>query len=299
MRKSRYIWMMMMLLLAAMPSAGASRYGSAGVSHWLGVSLAGMEASPVFGKGTEAFSKAGGGGQATLLYELHKGHFFFNAGVGVDYLVTNCGLDAYQDAFPRTDFTGEAVTYRYLYSDYREQQQLMRVVVPVQFGYRFGRWVYVGLGAAYHSGPLKNAASSTARMFTEGEYGRFIQPIRNAEAYEYWPEAEYSGTGTVKSASHELALEAEVGARIPIISGVQMRVGAFVGYDFPIASYGSKRAETPLVVYSETDTRDIRFNSLLDSPVLSREAQRLRVGLKLTFIFNVTHNKTSCMCMTE
>ena len=285
----------LMVLLAEM-SVAAPRYSTGGVSHWLGISLTGVEATPILDKKTDAYAKAGGGGQVTLLYELHKGHFFFNAGLGADYIVTNCALDAYADAFPRVDFTGEPVLYRYVYSDLKEQETQVRILMPIQFGYRFGDWVYVGLGAAVRFQPIENKTSSTARMFTEGEYERFIQPIRNAPAYDYRAESEYKGNSLVRSAMNEVALEAEVGARIPL-KGVQMRVGAYVGYDLPLQSYQSKRANMTLMDYSEDP--NIRFNSLLDSPVLNSDAQRVRAGIRVTFLFNVTRNKSACMCMTE
>jgi hypothetical protein len=48
-----------------------------------------------------------------------------------------------------------------------------------------------------------------------------------------------------------------------------------------------------------TDDPNIRFNSLLDSPVLNKDAQRVRAGLRVTFLFNVTRNTSSCMCMND
>lgn len=285
-----------LLVALATMSVAAPRYSTGGVSHWLGISLTGVEATPILDKKTDAYAKAGGGGQLTLLYELHKGHFFFNAGVGADYIVTNCALDAYHDEFPRVDFTGEPVLYRYVYSDLKEQQTQVRILLPVQFGYRFGRWVYAGLGATVRFQPIMNKTASTARMFTEGEYERFIQPIRNAPAYDYRAEAEYKGNSLVRSATNEVALEAEVGARIPL-KAVQMRIGAYVGYDLPLQSYNAKRANMTLIDYTEDPK--IRFNSLLDSPVLNKDAQRVRAGLRVTFLFNVTRKTSSCMCMND
>lgn len=294
--KQRLYIVLVWSLLAGM-SVAAPHYNTGAVTHWLGFSVAGVEASPIMGK-TEAKIGIGGGGQLSLLYELHKGRFFFNAGLGADYIITNCSLAHYTDEFPRIDFTGEDVIYRYVYSDYREQQTQMRMVVPVQFGYRFGSWFYIGLGAAFRMQPFINSASSKARMLTEGEYERFIQPIRNSDQYQYWPEAEYKNGSKVRSATNEVAVEAELGARISLARGIQMRVGAYLGYDIPMGSYAN-RASSPLVTYSPSDTRDIQFNSLFDSPLLSRDVQRIRAGVRVTFLFNVTRERRACMCMTE
>ena len=292
------IYIVLLLSLLAGMSVAAPHYGTGALTHWLGFSVMGVEATPIMGK-TEAKAGVGGGGQVSLFYELHKGHFFFNAGVGADYLITNCSLSRYSDEFPRVDpYTGQNTIYRYIYSDYREQQTQMRMVVPVQFGYRFGSWVYIGLGAAYRTQPFINSTSSKARMLTEGEYENYIQPIRNTEAYEYWPEAEYKNGGKVRSATHEVAVEAELGARIPIVRGVQMRIGAYVGYDIPIDKFAN-RAAMPLVSYTPSDTRAIRFNSLFDSALLNKDVQRIRAGVRVTFLFNVTRNRQACMCMTD
>ena len=52
-----------------------------------------------------------------------------------------------------------------------------------------------------------------------------------------------------------------------------------------------------LMDYSEDP--NIQFNSILDSPVLSNDMQRVRAGIRVTFLFDVTRNKSACMCMTE
>lgn len=302
-----YIWMG--LVLFANVIVAAPHYSTSRVTHWLGISAIGMETNSLFAKQAQAYPTMGGGGQATLLYEIHKGHFFFNIGLGADYTVTTSVLDTYSDEFNRIDYTGEEVVYRYVYSNYQEQQSQLRVVVPIQFGYRFGDWFYMGLGTAFRTQPLLNAFLTNTRMLTEGEYDRFVQPIRNAPDYGYWQENVYVGEGIVKSATHEMALELELGARIPLARGAQMRIGAFLGYDIPLFSY-NKRPIIPLVDYSNIDTnpitqsmenlvQNIRFNSLLDTSISQQDVQRLRAGLRLTFIFNVTRTSMPCMCETD
>ncbi len=300
----------MLMLLAAMPVA-AQRYSSrSSLTHWLGVSMTGFEATPILGKNTNVFSRPGGGGQAALLYEMHSGHLFFNIGLGADYTLVRCGVNTRSDAFDRVDFMGEQVLYRYVYSAWKEKQTQLRVILPVQIGYRFGDWFYMALGATYRSAPVKSHFDANTRMLTEGEYNRFIQPIRNADAYGYWGEADYSGGGEVLSATHEMAVELELGVRIPLTHGVQMRAGVFAGYDIPLVSYKNKRSATLAADYSTVDTnpfsqsqanlsQQLRFYSLFDSPEIKRDAQRVRAGMRITFIFNVTHTPSRCMCMTE
>lgn len=302
----KYMYIVLLCVLPAVVSVAAPRqYKSATVSHWVGLSLTGVEANALPG-GDNIIVKAGGGGGGHLLYELRTGGFFFNVGFGADYILTNTALDTYTDAFGRVDRTGEAHVYRYNYSDYAEQQRQLRLLIPLQVGYQFGDYVYVGVGASLRIKPLMNEIGTHTRMYVQGEYERFIEPFRDAPYYGFWPEAEYSGTGTVRSATNEMAVEAEVGTNIPLnAKKVRMRAGLYFGYDLPLSRFDERDA-TPLVDYSAVDKspysqsqqnlqENIRFNSMLDTP-LSVEAQRVRVGLRLTVLFDVTPKPRHCMC---
>lgn len=302
----KYLYIVLLCVLPAVVSVAAPRqYKSATVSHWVGLSLTGVEANALPG-GDNIIVKAGGGGGGHLLYELRTGGFFFNVGFGADYILTNTALDTYTDAFGRVDRTGEAHVYRYNYSDYAEQQRQLRLLIPLQVGYQFGDYVYVGVGASLRIKPLMNEIGTHTRMYVQGEYERFIEPFRDAPYYGFWPEAEYSGTGTVRSATNEMAVEAEVGTNIPLnAKKVRMRAGLYFGYDLPLSRFDERDA-TPLVDYSAVDKspysqsqqnlqENIRFNSMLDTP-LSVEAQRVRVGLRLTVLFDVTPKPRHCMC---
>lgn len=306
--KNLHLFLWMGLALVANTMMAAPRYSAGQLSHWLGISATGVEANHIFKKNLPAYTQAGGGGEATLLYEIQKGRFFFNIGLGAEYMQTASAIDAYSDEFLRMDYTGDQVLYRYVYSDYEETQTQLRVVAPVHFGYHFGDWFYIGLGAAFRSKPLMNAFDVKTRILTEGQYDYLIQPIRNAPDYGYWQEADYTGKGVVNSATHEMAVQLELGARVPIAKKVQMRVGAFLGYDLPLISY--KQPKDILVNYAAVDTnpltqsmenlaQNIQFNSMLDANVTHNNLQRIRVGVKLTFIFNVTNTAMPCMCLID
>lgn len=288
-------------------SAVASQYGKQSVSHWLGLNLTGVEANVLTGKNSPIWVRPGGGGQLHLSYELQTAGFFVNIGIGADYMVTNSSLPEYADAFNREDLMGEPVIYRYVYSDYKEQHRQVRMVIPVQVGYYFGEWVYAGIGATLRTAPLFNQLATTTNMLAEGEYERFIQPIRNTEQYGYWPQAEYNDKSVVRSATTELAVEAEVGVRVPLpTKRWQMRAGAYLGYDLPMGKY-NLRNSTPLIDYSAIDSNpfsqslantkeNIRLYSLLDTSIAPHEAQRIRVGVRVTILFNVYETQPACMC---
>ena len=297
-------YIVLLLLVMASTSEAALRVSSP-LSHKLGLSLTGVEANAL--TGGDIRTKLGGGGQLHLFYELHKNNFYFNVGIGADYIITNNTLNHYSDAFDRVDFTGEPVLYRYIYSDYRDQHSQLRVVIPMQFGYYIGDWMYVGVGAAFRTSPLLNNYSARTRMLAEGEYERFVQPIRNTEQYGYWPETDYHGNGRLRSVMHEVAVEAEIGIRLPLpTKRFQMRMGVYVGYDMPIGVY--KGREMPLADYSNVDINpmtqtwaniqeNLQLNSLLDSSVAAHDAHRLRVGVRLSMLLDVTVRKTKCMCL--
>ena len=153
--KKRSIIVGICLLLAASLMA-VPRYGRTVVTHWLGLSLTGVEANMLPASSSGVKPKAGYGGQAHLQYEIHAGKFFFNAGLGFDYIVTNNAMASYSDAFDRVDLMGEQLIYRYVYSDFKEQERQLRFILPVQFGYEIGEWMYIGVGAEFRAAPFIN-----------------------------------------------------------------------------------------------------------------------------------------------
>ena len=280
--------------------------GSAPVTHWLGLSLNGVEAD-MLPDGTEIKTKFGGGGGGHLLYELNAKGWFVNIGVGADYMITNIWMGAYTDAFARVDRMGEALTYRYQFSDLSEQQRQLRVVVPLQIGYQSEDMWYVGVGAAFRTAPLINTIGSKAQMYAQGEYDRFIEPIRETPYYGFWARDTYTGQGVMLSATNEVALEAEARVNIPMpMQVIKMRAGVFVGYDLPLTKYEA-RSSSPLVDYSAVNTnpltqtqenvkQNIRFGSMLDTSLAAHDAHRLRVGVRLTVLFDITPKPKHCMC---
>lgn len=306
--KQRSIIVGICLLLAASLMA-VPRYGRTAVTHWLGLSLTGVEANMLPASSSGVKPKAGYGGQAHLQYEIHAGKFFFNAGLGFDYIVTNNAMASYSDAFDRVDLMGEQLIYRYVYSDFKEQERQLRFILPVQFGYEIGEWMYIGVGAEFRAAPFINNYKSSGRMFAEGEYERFIEPIRNSEQYGFWPESEFNTIPLRAGAdAHEVAVELELGARVPMGKKGLARFGVYAGYDIPV-EYSSK-TPTPLFDYSRIDTNPatqswentqkyLQINSLLGSTLMNITTQRLRVGVRVSLLINVTHTPSQCMCLRD
>ena len=307
MKQRSFIVCLCMLLAASLMAA--PQYGRTVVTHWLGLSLTGVEANMLPASSSGVKPKAGYGGQAHLQYEIHAGKFFFNAGLGFDYIVTNNALASYSDAFDRVDLMGEQLIYRYVYSDFKEQERQLRFILPVQFGYEIGEWMYIGVGAEFRAAPFINNFKSSGRMLAEGEYERFIEPIRNSEQYGFWPETEFNTLPLRAGAdAHEVAVALELGARVPMGKKGLARFGVYVGYDIPV-EYSSK-TPTPLFDYSRIDTNPatqswentqkyLQINSLLGSTLMNITTQRLRVGVRVSLLINVTHTPSRCMCFRD
>ena len=144
-------------------------------------------------------------------------------------------------------------------------------------------------------------------MYAQGEYDRFIEPIRETPYYGFWARDTYTGQGVMLSATNEVALEAEAGVNIPLpMQVIKMRAGVFVGYDLPLTKYEA-RSSSPLVDYSAVNTnpltqtqenvkQNIRFGSMLDTSLAAHDAHRLRVGMRLTVLFDITPKPKHCMC---
>lgn len=315
------------------------------VTHWIGLSVLGEEANPILKSNMNIDVLDGWGGQATLFYELHKNNFFFNVGLGVDYVTTSTKIETFTDepydnttwgkiqfSIPSLVTVDEAinVSYRYVYSNYNEQQRQMRLVLPIQFGFEFAEWWYTAFGVTFRFTPLQNSFAVSSRMFTEGQAFfaeeileknpilKEIGPVVTAEVFRnniegfepgigFWPEDEFNNerkNNKIRSATNEMSVEAEIGVNLNLMRRFRMRAGVFVGYDLPLSSIKPTHLiDYPVNLYSNTDllSQDLRnpndyidFNSMLDASQIA--AQRIRVGLKLTLLLNVTPKSTLCNC---
>ena len=170
--------------------------------------------------------------------------------------------------------------------------------------------MYVGVGIEYRAAPFIKSYKTDVRMFSEGEYERFIEPIRNSEQYGFWPESEFKANGPVSATAHELAVEVELGARVPMGNKGLARFGVYAGYDIPVSYSASPASTTPLFDYSAVDTnpatqtwdntkQNLQINSLIGSPLMRITTQRIRVGVRVSLLINVTHIPSQCMCLRD
>lgn len=253
-------------------------------------------------------NKVGGTGQFQFTYEMDKKSFFFQFGVGVDYLYTGQGLAEMTDQYERNDKDGEPILYRYVYSDYKEAQHNILVTIPVMFGFHFATYGYVSAGAKVGL-PVYGHYKTTTDMFTEGEYLRFVQPIsKNVPAYGFYPRGEYSYSGDFDRSGIFVSPVFEIGGRFRIKKKIDCRLGLFAEYALPV---GGSNYKANLIDLNQVDINpvsqnqknleeNIRFNSILMSHfnttvlnhegenLLDRASQYLQIGVRATFRFDVT-----------
>lgn len=278
------------------------------VNHYLTFSLAGGE-SNMFTSVLEGAPKIedmpGGDGLFTFSYELRKGGFFIGLGAEADYDFTWQRVDSFMDRFDRQDRENEEIYYEYVYRDYRDRQHNLQLSVPIYFGYNIGRYAYVKAGAKL-SLSLLTKHETTTQLATQGTYKRFIHTIKNAPTYGYYYEDTYSYSAPFDASALKISPLLEAGARIPIHSKSKrlgMRIGAYAEYAIPL-SWNNKMQmvdyssviKNPFTQNQQNLRDNIVFNSILNSSFQKKAFTQLTVGLRWTFLINVTPPDHVCMC---
>lgn len=298
-----------MLILVLSISAGARaervRFTQNPVNHFITLSLGGGEGNTVSGFAIpESKDLAGADGLFGLGYELRKNRFFFGFGVQADFELTRQQLGKFVESEKRLDFEGDPHTYSYRYTYYTDAQRNLQVGVPVHFGMYFGDYVYGMIGAKFVMS-LWNDHTTLARFSTDGTYPRFAEPITNMPKYGFYPEDTYFYQGEAVQ-KMKVGPTLEVGVKLPVYSPSRrfgLRLGLYAEYLFPLGFVNSSK----LVDYSRVSKiptnlsladlhENIVFNSFLNSQYQTRAAQNMAVGIKLTFLFNVTSVPKLCNC---
>ncbi len=271
-------------------------------THFISVNVAGGEANTL--ATTDAVkNSAGGAAQVHAAYEVNKKGFFFNVGLGAVYMATANAIEDFSDAFDRVDNWNEERNehiYRYLYSDYYEKQSTWAITLPIQFGYQSNYHIYAAFGATLRL-PMTATFASSTTMFTQGEYPSNSEPFRNKWDYGFYEPDTYTRTGNSKALKDmQVAITAEIGSLIPLpksMKKMRMRAGVYMEYGMRVAS----SAEIPMIDYSEVDltlnqpnVQDIKFNSWVES--YPEAYKNLQVGLRLTYLFDITPDPYECMC---
>ncbi|MGM9831086.1 MAG: hypothetical protein ACI3Z5_03595 [Paludibacteraceae bacterium] len=274
--------------------------------HYLGVSVGGGEANNLSGKPLVAH-QAGGAANLRLNYEVQWRNWIFGLGVEAQYQYLRDTVAQFMDTEMRVDIDGEQVEYGYGYTSYHEHSHNMNVAVPVYFGYNFKHGIYALTGATF-SIPLYSEYNTMAQMFTQGDYGWDIEPVRSEgnndfSVLGYYPEQSYSQRAHYSDFMRVAAM-LEIGAWLPVeAKKTKIRMGLYGMYGFrlgtsqqlDLADY-SAIDKNPFTQTQSNLQQNIRWNPLNQSKTYITLPGNLEVGLRLTLLFDVTVQKSICRC---
>lgn len=303
-------------------------------NHYLALSMQGGAALTLTdAEAVKIQSKTGGQAAVGLHYELRSRNFFLSLGAQLDWLQTAQAIDAgWSEGYLRSGYKGEAFTYNYRYSEFRETQRNVQVAPMLMLGGYLGKYVYLSGGVKLRL-TMSNTYSSRFALTTDGVWSMFIHPIQNSTDYGFYPSAHYTSSGKDFQMLNQpvVAPVLEVGAKLPISTPSHrfgMRVGAYVEYGVPLrweamptayynpeaamvgvptladyrkvrVLYSYQGVPTPQTVMTQQNLHDhLHLNTLMNSEWLKRGAQNLEVGIKLTMLFNVTTPQHMCNCET-
>lgn len=292
-----------------------------GVQHYLDFSFSGGASYPVT-TATGVTNQIGADGQFTLSYEIAKRAFFFGIGVGTQYDLSRRRINQFVDATPAIDPNLHPVEYRYVFERFGEKQHTLMLTAPIQIGYYFTNHVYMAFSAKVQL-PYYGSYTTQTNLYTEGGYANLMEYIsRNVPAFGYYPEDEYTATGSI---SHKIGSEIrvapgiEIGGTFLLKKRLSCKVAFYAEYSLPIISAD---AQYDLVDYTGVNTQPgmrsmdnlhanltfypislSRYNAsvvdLAGQNVLSKATQNISAGLRFTLHLNVSPSPKICVCVKD
>jgi len=275
--------------------------------NYLWLSLAGGEANNL-SYNTDIKAKAGAGANLGLGYELQYGNFMFGVGLEANYQLQRDQMATYLEEYDRRDRTAEAVKYGYYHQNYWQNDQTIRLAVPVYIGGR-GEYFYALVGASVNL-PVWNSYQVNTQMLTQGTYAWSIEPVRTQgindfTSYGYYANANYQYKANYKD-KLSIHARAEIGSFIPLeeITKIQLRVGAYCSYGFRMGTTNDQNllnlSKVDLNVYSQNEANlkaNIAWHALNTSNLYHQLPHNLEVGVKLTVLMNVDVTTAPCHCI--
>ena len=303
--RNRHIVLILFLLLQGIVYARG--YQASTAVHHIGMSVGGGEANDL---AKNLHTLPGAAGNITLFYEMQKNRIMVSIGVEAQFQYTRDSLDAFVNEFKRTDIMG-AVNYQYIYSNWFDKQTDLRVAIPLRVGYQPNDYLYFMAGADV-SIALMAQHTTTATMYTQGVHAWDSKPMQTDDLTDfsanlgYYKSSEYSTTAPYTE-NIWVAPALEIGSYIPLKSKKsKLRVGAYANYGIRIG----KHPNSELVDYSAIDMsanpnsqsqsflqNNLVLNSALNSNRWSSMPGNLEVGLRITYLLELTTHKKICMCM--
>ncbi|EIJ40454.1 hypothetical protein JoomaDRAFT_3514 [Galbibacter orientalis DSM 19592] len=245
-----------------------------------------------------------GGGFSTMSYDLDQGKvnkrlgasfgfryaYYLNnqwsLGLGVDYQSYNASasLGNVKAAYTTTDFENEDFEFRYTAENYKEEQWLKYLNLPITAQYEtLGENTRFYISAGTKLGfPLKGKYQTSANAITtSGYYSQY-----DAELFD--PAFAGFGTyGTQETNKEELDIKLSYSAIIE--TGIKQKIAEhssiYVGvyFDYGINSIIDSQDQTrQLVEYDAEDPVNFKYNSVFDSGI-AKNMRLISYGIKLRY----------------
>lgn len=297
---------------------GNYRVGKDGLSHYLMLSLQGGEANMIMPSSEKvdygyhtAFdikNSVGADAQAELAYEVRKKNFFFGVLGHAHFTYTGQTIPMFSDGYTCLDINHDLMDYRYNYENYSERQQTMLVGGGIRLGYFLHPNIYMALGAKVEY-PLMNNYKTTFDLSTGCTWHFAQDPVASLPGmtdpdYGLYSTEEYQSEGSYMLNNHLMvAPTLEIGGQFRVYHRFLMRVAGYMEYAIPVMG---AECSLPAIDYSRVN-RDpycrsrealwssLRVNSLINNSGLDRVYNRLSVGVKLSFVLDVTTHKDKCI----
>lgn len=306
---NRWLLLLVLCLCVAEGSAKTPKYKST-TNHYIGFSIGGGEANDIFTGSESVKPLMGGAANATVSYEVQwNSLLMFMIGLQVQYQQTRDSVTSFMDSFFRTDILGN-VEYQYIYSHWMDKNNSVRLTIPVRVGCQVNDFLYILVGADV-SFAILASHTSAAEMFTQGLHAWDSRPMRTDDKHDFTANlGYYMPFGITTTAPYREALwvapSLEIGSYIPINSKKsRLRVGAYLNYGFRLGEI----MENTIVDYSSVNMRanpntqppeylqsSAVLHNAMNSNKIAALPSNLEVGVRLTYLLNVTVPSSHCMC---
>lgn len=273
--------------------------------HYVGLTISGAESNNLAQNTVSMLP--GYAASLGLRYEVDYHHVLFGLGIGAQYQVINDKQDVFADEFFRSDKEGEEYLYAYCYNTYVQRSSLINIELPISVGYNFATYGYFLVGLKLTL-PIKASYTTQTDMFTTGFYPWAEETYRssnttNLTTYSLFPTERYEQTAAYKE-SFRTQFNFEIGGFLPIDRSDynRLRLGVYADLGLRMGTYQpttlvdySQVHKVPFITTQQQLADLIRFNPLLNSDKYTRLPKTLEVGIRLTWLIDVTISKEKCL----
>lgn len=273
--------------------------------HYVGLSLSGSESNNL--PQNTVSMLPGYAASLDFRYEIDYHHVLFGIGLGAQYQGLQDKQEPFSDEFPRADKEGDPFIYAYKYETYIQRSTMFNVELPISVGYNFATYGFFLVGAKL-TFPVKATYSMQTEMLTTGFYPWAVEEYQTSENmiladFGFFPKELYEQTSAYKEPVRA-SVNFEIGGLLPIDGrrSNRLRIGLYTDLGFRVGSVQptslvdyTKLNKIPLITSQQQVADLIYFNPLLISDKYSRLPSTLEVGIRVTWLIDVTIKDKKCL----